>query len=258
MGRLVDFHCHLDLFPDHVAAVDSCERDRMFTLAVTTTPRAWPRNRDLTAKKHYVRAALGLHPQLVKEHAQELSLWESYLSEARYIGEVGLDAGPQYIHSLPQQKKLFQRVLQCCAETGGKILTVHSVRAASLVLDMIEKYLPSQRGKVVLHWFTGSRAEAHRAIKLGCLFSVNINMLRNDRHRKLLVELPLESFLTETDAPFTQKESSISHSNDVAITIEELANLRKLEIMTIRHQIEANLRTLVSTSKLNDDARQYL
>ena len=46
---LVDFHCHLDLDPDHAAAVERCERDGVFTLTVTTTPKAWPRNHELAS-----------------------------------------------------------------------------------------------------------------------------------------------------------------------------------------------------------------
>ena len=37
---LVDFHCHLDLYPDHRAAVQEAEASGVFMLAVTTTPRA--------------------------------------------------------------------------------------------------------------------------------------------------------------------------------------------------------------------------
>src|SRR5579863_615495 len=61
---LVDFHCHLDLYPDHAAAVAECERAGVFTLTVTTTPKAWPRNHQLATATRHVRAALGLHPQL--------------------------------------------------------------------------------------------------------------------------------------------------------------------------------------------------
>ncbi len=56
---LVDFHCHLDLYPDHAAAVERCQRDGVFTLTVTTTPKAWPRNNERSSDTRYVRAALG-------------------------------------------------------------------------------------------------------------------------------------------------------------------------------------------------------
>jgi TatD DNase family protein len=81
--RLVDFHCHLDLYPNHAGAVAECERQGIFTLAVTTTPRAWPRNHELAAPTKHVRAALGLHPQLVRDRANEIELWREYLPRTR-------------------------------------------------------------------------------------------------------------------------------------------------------------------------------
>ena len=189
LPALVDFHCHLDLFPDPVSAVSDAENAGIYTLTVTTTPKAWPRNHDLTRKTKYVRAALGLHPQLIAELSAEIELWEEYLPQARYIGEVGLDAGPRYFRSLDLQKQIFTQVLQKCAEAGGKVLSVHSVRTATTVLDLIESHLPCQQGQVVLHWFTGSASEARRAIDLGCYFSINAAMLSNDRGRKLVAVL---------------------------------------------------------------------
>lgn len=83
----VDFHCHLDLYPDHEAAIARAEAARIYTLTVTTPPKAWARNHELTRHTRFVRAALGLHPQLVAERAGELPLWERLLSETRYVGE---------------------------------------------------------------------------------------------------------------------------------------------------------------------------
>src|ERR1700678_2518903 len=142
---LVDFHCHLDLFPDPVSAVRDAEEAGVYTLTVTTTPKAWPRNHELTHGTRHVRAALGLHPQLVAERSAEIAVWEKYLPQARYVGEVGLDAGPRYYSSFDLQKQVFTRVLQRCSEVGGKILSVHSVRSAPLVLDLIESHLPRER-----------------------------------------------------------------------------------------------------------------
>jgi TatD DNase family protein len=222
----VDFHCHLDLFPDHAAAVADAEKAQVYTLTVTTTPKAWPRNHELTLRTRYVRAALGLHPQLVSERAGEVSLWEEYLPQARYVGEVGIDAGPSYYRSLELQKQVFEHILQKCAASGGKILTVHSIRAAKTVLDLIEKHLRVGNCGVVLHWFTGSNSEARRAAELGCYFSVNARMLQNERGRALVSSLPSDRLLTETDAPFTQVSGRPSCPSDVAIALSSMAGLR--------------------------------
>lgn len=89
-----------------------------------------------------------------------------------------------------------------CAARGGKILSIHSVRTASRVLDHIDECLPRDRGKVVLHWFSGTAAEARRAVQAGCYFSVNHAMLGKPRGREIVAQLPLDRILTETDGPF--------------------------------------------------------
>jgi TatD DNase family protein len=252
--ELVDFHCHLDLYPDHATTVAECEKDGVFTLAVTTTPRAWPRNYELTSGLRRVRAALGLHPQLVEERASEIAIFEKYLSQARYVGEVGLDAGPRFYKSLDLQKQVFERVLRACAQQGGKILTVHSVRAAKAVLDMVEVHLPSASRRVVLHWFTGSQAEARRAVELGCYFSVNTEMLRNERHRAMVAALPLNRLLTETDGPFTQHEGRTARPRDVYAVVETLARLRNTSTTHVVAAIRSNLRVLVSAGESSEKA----
>ncbi|TAM95613.1 MAG: TatD family deoxyribonuclease [Rhizobiaceae bacterium] len=244
--RWVDFHCHVDLYEDHAAVIAECDRERVATLAVTTTPKAWPRNRELAAKSAHVRIALGLHPQLVAERENELPIFERYLADARYVGEVGLDAGPRFYRSFPAQERVFERVLRACAEQGGKILTVHSIRTASKVLNHIERALPQDRGRVVLHWFTGTAAEASRAVALGCYFSINGEMLRSPKHRNLVGSLPLDRLVTETDGPFVERDGRPLRPRDVRHTVGELAIVRNLSPEATEGAILQNLKRLVS------------
>ena len=248
--RLVDFHCHLDLYPDHAALIRECDREGVATLAVTTTPKAWPRNRDLAKTSSHVRVALGLHPQLVAEREVELPLFERYLPEARYVGEVGLDAGPRFYRSFEAQERVFARVLAACAEQGDKILTLHSVRAVGKVLGHLERALPPDRGRVILHWFTGTAAEARRAAERGCYFSINSEMLRSPKHRQLVAGLPVDRLLTETDGPFVEAAGRPIRPSAVAQTVADLATLRGETAEAMARRIVANLRTLVSQAQV--------
>ena len=252
-GSGVDFHCHLDLYPDHEAAIARAEAARIYTLTVTTTPKAWARNHELTRDARFVRAALGLHPQLVAERAGELPLWESHLQETRYVGEVGLDAGPRFYKSLEAQEGVFRRILERCAEAGDKILTVHSVRSASKVINMIKRYLPRNRGAVVLHWFTGTKSEARRATALGCYFSVNAEMTRSDRGCRLVADLQMDRILTETDGPFTQLNGRPTEPADVRGALAAIANARNLPIDDVAAAVRANLRALLRAN--SDEGR---
>jgi len=242
--NLVDFHCHLDLYPDYEKVFSESEKLGIYTLAVTTTPKAWPRNFELASKTKYVRAALGLHPQLISERGEELSLWENYLPNARYVGEIGLDAGPRFYRSIELQKKVFERILKLCAKSGDKILSVHSTRAVAVVLDMIEEYLPLAKGRVVLHWFTGSRTELLRAISLGCFFSINNKMFESKRGPGLIKEIPLNRLLTETDGPFINRGENPLRPKDTASTVEILAHTNNIDIEVMAEQILSNLNTL--------------
>lgn len=242
---LVDFHCHVDLYPDFQAVIDECQRESIYTLAVTTTPKAWRTNHERARETKFVRAALGLHPQLVEERAAELQLWHELAPLTRYVGEVGLDAGPRFYRSLEQQKAVFGAILTRCASLGDRVLTIHSVRTVKQVLDMIEAKLPRTRGRVVMHWFTGSASEAKRAIDLGCYFSINGAMLDGSKRRDLVSALPIERLLTETDGPFTQERGRPARPVDVASTVCELAALRSMSASDMARRITTNLRALL-------------
>ncbi len=247
--RWVDFHCHLDLYKDHAALIAECDHEQVATLAVTTTPKAWLRNRELAARSDHVRVALGLHPQLVAERESELPLLEHFLPNARYVGEIGLDAGPRFYRSFPAQERVFARILRACAEQGGKVLTVHSVRAVGKILGHIERELPPERSRVVLHWFTGTAAEARRAVAFGCYFSVNGEMLRSPKHRQLVGGLPADRLLTETDGPFVEFDGRPMRPRDVRQTVADLALLRGVSTEDMGHTILANLRTILTEAR---------
>lgn len=245
-SRFVDYHCHLDLYPDYHKAFTECSRLAIATLAVTTTPKAYPKNRELALTTEHVRAALGLHPQLVAERATEINLFEKYLPDARYVGEVGLDAGPQFYSSFRQQVAVFERILRLCAEVGSKIISVHSTRSVRQVLDLIERHLLNSHCHVVFHWFTGTRADAKRAVELGCLFSINSAMLESTSRSAVVSTLPLDRLLTETDGPFVQVQGRSIQPADVERTVKQLARVRNTTSAEMAAALVANLQTLES------------
>lgn len=246
--EFIDFHCHLDLYPDFEKAVAACDATRTATLAVTTTPKAFPRNQQLAARSEFVRVGLGLHPQLIRERAGELKLFEHLLPETKYVGEVGLDASPRHYPSFDLQKQTFRRILNLCAEAGGKVLSVHSVRAAKHVLDLVEECLPADRGTVVLHWFTGSVADVTRGIRLGCYFSVNERMLSSPSGRRVLGAIPDHRLLTETDGPFVERSGVPIGPGDVEPTIREVANVWKVGYRAVQTKVIENLGEMLTAS----------
>jgi TatD DNase family protein len=238
----VDFHCHLDLCQNMAAEYARCEAARCLTLAVTTTPKAFARNAEMARTKRFVHAALGMHPQLVAQRASELSLFEELAPSTRYIGEVGLDAGRRFYPSFERQKLVFERVMALCARLGDKVISIHSVRTAKQVLDVIEKTGAHRTCVPVLHWFNASGAEIRRALELGCCFSVNEQMLLAPRGRNLLETIPIEQLLTETDAPFQSDKAP----GDVHGAIRLIAKEHNLEVSAVEARIRRTATELLA------------
>lgn len=223
--RGFDFHCHIDLHSDPAAVIARCEELRVAVLAVTTTPRAWPQNRLWTQDSAYVHAAVGLHPELVAERYAEVSLLEQLIGECRLVGEVGLDGSPKHRGSYEQQKDVFARALATSQEHRGRVVTIHSRRAARDTISLIEEHTDPENVCCILHWFSGSQAEARRATDAGCYFSINAAMLAHERGRMLVRSLPGNRLLIETDSPYMMIDGRKSDPIDSIDTVAGLAAL---------------------------------
>jgi len=244
---LIDYHCHLDLYPDYQKQYELCSQNKIAVLSVTTTPRAWARNKELAANCPNVRVGLGIHPQIIENGKTELPLFEKLLPDAKYIGEIGLDAGPHHYKTYPQQRETFEKILRLCNDAGPKILTVHSVRAMPDTLRMIEAHVAGTANKVVLHWFSGTPVEAKKAAQLGCYFSINIAMLNRPNSPALIASIPLTRLLTETDGPFTMAHGRPALPSDVSSTVEALAAALKMNLLATKHLLCTNLAKLEGT-----------
>src|SRR3546814_5125598 len=82
---------------------------------------------------------------------------------------------------------------------------------------MLDEHLPPDRAGVVLHWFTGSKADVRRAVDRGCYFSVNEGMLASATGLRVMREIPIDRVLTETDGPFLTRgdKRSEEHTSEL-------------------------------------------
>lgn len=242
---MIDFHCHLDLFPNPRDLVEECEKAGLYVLSVTTVPSAWRGTTALSRGSKRIRTALGLHPELAHERESELTLFETLLPEAKYIGEIGLDRTPGTEANWPAQERVFRYVLASCERAGGRIMSIHSRRAAKAVLDDLEAF--PRAGTPVLHWFGGSQHELLRAIAFGCWFSVGPAMLRGQRGRELVARMPQDRILTESDGPFAQIETRSAMPTDVGAALQCLGEVWSVRSADAHDIVMNNFCALVST-----------
>lgn len=211
MSALFDAHCHVDFALDPAQVLADAREAGLGFLAVTCEPRAYERMLQVAAGFENATLALGAHPWWVADGRvgdAELARFEELAPEAAAFGELGLDFSDK--HTAPEshaaQVEAFRRACVAAAQSSRdagirKPLSVHSVRAADEVLDILEETGCLEACTCIFHWFSGSTPQLWRAIHAGCWFSVNEMGLRTKRGREYAKLIPKDRLLTETDLP---------------------------------------------------------
>ena len=236
---MIDFHCHLDLYPNPSQVVERCSQESIFVLSVTTTPSAYPGTLALAGATPRIETALGLHPQLAAERHREVDLFDDLVDQVAWVGEIGLDGAPEFSQFWDRQVEVFRHLLSTCTREGGRVLSIHSRRAASEVLLQLREF--PNAGLPVLHWFSGSKAELLQFIDLGCWFSVGLPMLKAKRAQSLVALMPRDRILPETDGPFVQNGHGPAYPWDTWEVEHALAKVWCVSEIDARFTLQSNL-----------------
>ena len=240
---MIDFHCHLDLFPNPAEVIAQCVSRRAYVLSVTTVPSAFEGTAALVPPGSRIRTALGLHPELAAVRRHELALFERLLPRTGYVGEVGLDGSRGHRHTLATQRAVFDTVLQLCRDAGGRTLSIHSRGAAGAVLDVLSQ--EPGAGHFVLHWFVGSVRQIARAAEMGCWFSVGPSMLSSRTGREAVAAMPIDRVLPESDGPFGVVNGEPAMPWDAWTIVAPLAECWHMGPRAVEQQIMATFRALL-------------
>ncbi|WP_459556853.1 TatD family hydrolase [Lacunimicrobium album] len=249
--EFVDAHCHIDLLPDPQKAVNEAAEQRIHVIAVTNAPSVFFYTHALAKDSEYVHAAIGLHPELVKTHSNELeSLWQQ-LALTRFVGEIGLDFVTTNSEERKLQIQVFNEILKRSADSKDKILTIHSRRAAKDVIQMIGPNFP---GSIILHWYSGSKRDLEKAIQNGYYFSVNTSMISSKSGCEAISLIPHDRLLTETDAPFVRWKGAQTSPSSVRGAAKGVAEIWKVDVAIAAHQISNNFDECIA-SRVSDSAK---
>ena len=201
---LHDAHCHLDFMSDGEQIAADALAAGCLVYANTVEPGAYEAVLERFGRFGNVRVGLGLHPWWVRNDAREqVAEFEELFSssQVRYVGEVGLDFGKRAAGTREAQLLAFESIARQAASRGGCTLSLHAVRSAGVVLDMLERTGALGNCTCIFHWFSGSSDELQRAVRAGCLFSVNEMMASSRRGKEYIKAIPAGRLLLETDAP---------------------------------------------------------
>lgn len=207
--RLIDSHCHLNyegLRERQEEVLENArERGVQGFLNISTRQKEWGDVIAVAERHNDVWASVGVHPHEADAHPD---LGAAALTEGTKhprviaIGECGLD----YYYDKSDraaQRERFEAHIEAARQTGLPLI-VHTRDAEEDTAEILGRAVKEGGVTGVLHCFTGSAELATKALDLGFFISLSgIVTFKNAQDLQHTARnLPLESLLVETDAPF--------------------------------------------------------
>ena len=249
---LIDSHCHIhypglvEHIPDLVANMAASKVEAAVVIA--TELDETPTLARLVDAHPCLFATVGVHPCSAQEarcSVAELVAWVGSHPKFVALGECGLDFHHKGLASSAWQLARLAAHVEAASETGLP-LVVHTRDSIDATLDALAS--PLRAGlQAVLHCFTGTRAQAERALELGAMLSFTgiVTFKSAAKLLKLASAVPLERIMVETDAPYLAPEPHRGERNEpayVSHTAARIARARQLEPAAFAAATTANAR----------------
>lgn len=232
MQRLFDMHCHLSAMANADEVALDAARLGISLINMSVSP-ADARAAERLAIHGNVRLARGLHPWWIANGEigpDEMRLAADECAASRFVGEVGLDFSGARAKSAEAQIGALEAIVRACEANAveGRVVSIHAVRSAEAVLDILEAHGMAGGAACIMHWFSGTSDELVRARELGCYFSVGDRMIATRRGREYARQVPSDRLILETDAPTSFGGDGFAREIKARLlaTAATLANLR--------------------------------
>ena len=201
-----------------------------------------PRMLELEAQyPDYCYAAVGLHPESLKENYQiELDIIREELERRKYlaVGEIGIDLYWDKTYQT-EQIRAFQTQVEWAIEFNLPVI-IHVRNSHNETIQALKPY--SGKGlKGIFHCFGGTPEEAAEIFSLGD-FKLGIGgvvTFKNSGLAATLMHIPLEKLVLETDSPyltpvpFRGKRNESSYLRYVAARLSEIYAVPQDEVNRI-------------------------
>jgi TatD DNase family protein len=275
---LIDTHAHLDFYDDLDSILNAAQAANLGAILAigigdgpATMHRALEIAKTRSTPELKLYASAGIHPQEAHQGTPEALASLAALAADPLciaIGEIGLD----YYHfdnpDIEIQQVAFRAQMQI-ATAARKPILLHcrtselatpqakarfgAADAAADMLSLLESEWAPSGLPFVLHCFSGSPADAQRALAIGgyLSFAGNLTYPRSAGIQQVAAEAPADRIFVETDAPFLAPIPLRGQQNqpaNVVHTAAFLANLRGTTPEAIAAQTTANFRTCFELS----------
>lgn len=242
--KILDAHSHLRFAKNGADAAKELETRGVFLIDTGVAPGDIKKAEEMFSHCENVFLAPGLHPWWVAD--KTCSIKDAYTlaqlcSQYKFIGEIGLDFSRKCLMHQTQQEQIqaFNIICQAAAspyKDEKHILSIHSVKSATQVLDILEDTGCTKGCKCIFHWFSGSQEELIRAIEDGCWFSIGSKGLLSKRWKNYAKIIPDNRLLIETDLPeipcdYWPAEEEIKNLEDSIHTLDQYLGKSTYEVL---------------------------
>lgn len=182
------------------------------------------------AKSFFI--SFGVHPQ--NPDPAGIKILENLIDENRVdaIGEIGLDRfSEKFKSNFDLQTELFERQLEI-AEKHALPVILHVRKSMREIFALKNRLKKSP--KVIFHSYSGTAEEAETLLKQGinAFFSFGTSILNGHKKAvRALSELPIESILSETDAPYQPlKNQLFTKASDILPVRAKIAEIKGVKM----------------------------
>lgn len=259
---LVDSHCHLNYpeFADLPAVLARAGQAGVGLFQTIGCKRAdFEAVLGIARSNPRIYCSIGVHPHEAESH-QDLTLEEllGHAADPKVIGlgETGLDFF--YDHSPRDiQERLFRLHIEASRRSGLPVI-VHTRDADADTMRILEDEMRAGVFPGLIHCFSTSRELAEKAIELGMLVSISgiVTFKKAQALQETVRDLPLDSLLVETDAPYLAPEPHRGRKNEPAFTAlvaHKIAALKGLPLEEVQQKTTANFFRLFTKAHLPQD-----
>jgi len=245
---IIDTHCHVEKkYYDNIEEVVKKMKDNI----IITSGVDYETNLEvikLCEKYDNVFGTLGYHPEEIESFSSDsIAFLEKYINHPKIvgIGEIGLDY--HYTkENIDEQKRIFIEQLRLAAKYN-KPVVIHSRDAVQDTYSILKEELKGNN--CILHCYSSSLEMAREFSKLGIKFGIGgVITFKNNKFLKEVVEnLPIESFVLETDSPYLSPEPYRGQKNEpynvhfVAKKVAELKNMSEEDVKDITSRTAISL-----------------
>ena len=239
---LIDTHTHLDFeqFDKDRGAVIKKAKEADVAILNSFVGAAEGVEKSLGLAKQYdVYTTVGLSPtELDGEKVDErIKLIRKHKSDIVGVGEVGLDyywVKEKEKHRIEQEN--FKKFILLSDELSLP-LVIHSRDTEEDVIMMLR----DANKRAILHCFSGTVKQAFNAISFECLISIPTSIIYSKKKQKLVEELPIESMVLETDAPYLSPvPKTRNEPANIKLSAEKIAGIKGVDTSDIEDITTSN------------------